>query len=980
MRPLLKLRSVRALLITLSLVASYAVGGFWLAPKLLRDAIITQTKQKLGVDAAVGELRLNPFLFQLEVKDLVLSGPDGRKLVGFDRLFVDFELSSLWRRAFVFKEIDLAAPFAHAIVDAEGRLNLRELAPKSSAPQPSTRMPRIEIGRLRVSDASLAYDDFDGPRHLALELSPITFELRDFSTGAAGGQFSLAASTALHERIAWSGHMSVQPLASDGDVEIADLRARTLSTYLADRLGPRIGFALRAGRIGVKAHYRFSAQNAVQLAVDGTAGATGLAISARGSDAALITLPSLRIDGIGFDLASRRAHVDQVRLQGLGIDAELDPERRLNLMALAGTSSPQRGVTPAAAAKAVPAIPAPAGRGPPAVPAPPWRVDVGHFSISDARLAVLDRGARPAAKITLSPWSLDLAGASLDPAKPVGIRFAAAVAGGRLAAQGTLVRAPLSAGLAIDADHLDLRVLEPYIAQRTSLTLRRGFAGGALTLSYHRGGPAFKLTGNLRIDSLHTVDNALRENLVSWRSLAVRGLSLQLAPDRLSVAKIIAVQPYARVIVEPDRTVNVRRILAGPGAPAAVATSPPASAARASIAQPRPVPMRVTVALIDIRKGRANFSDLSISPNFSSGIEDLSGTLSGLDSRPGSRAKIDLHGDVGPYAPVSIGGEVNLFGPALYADVAMSFRNMDLTVFNPYAGKFAGYNITKGKLTTELHYRIVGRKLDATHHVTIDQLEFGAKTASKDAVSLPVKLAVALLKDRNGVIDLNLPVTGSLDDPKFRLGPLIWKVLVNVLEKAVTAPFKLLGALFGAGPQMQYVHFRPGDAVLDATDLARMQSLAKALDARPQLKVDVPIGALAALDRPALVQARFDREFAAEQAALGRATKKPPARLAVLDALYRKIFGAPPRFAKPAVPPKSPAQAEQQRIDELDARLLARIRVVDADLKALAERRAVAVEKALLGGTGVDPARVFLVVNGKVDAHDGAVRLQLSLK
>ncbi len=984
MRQLFKLRSVRFLLITLVLVASYAAGGFWLAPKLLRNAIVTQTKQKLGVDASVGALRFNPFSFELEVKDLVLSGADGRKLAGFGRLFVDFELSSLWRRAFVFKEIDLAAPFAHAIVGADGRLNLRQLVPKAAgAPRPSTGMPRVQIGRLEVTDASLAYDDFDGPRHIALKLDPVTFSLRDFSTAAAGGTFSFEASTALHERIAWSGHLSVQPLASAGDIEISDLRAQTLSNYLADRLGSRIGFALRAGRIGVKVHYRFGVQNAVQLAVDGTAGATGLQVSPRGSNAPWITLPTLQIGGIGFDLAARRVHVDRVQLRGLGIDAELDPERRLNLIALAGTPPPSAGSVPRPAPAPAPAaVPAPSAlTAPPPAPASPWQVDVGQLSISDATLSVLDRGVRPAAKFTLSPWSLDLAGASLDPAKSIGIRFAANVAGGRLAAQGTLQPAPLSASLALDAQHLDLRTLEPYIAQHASLTLRSGQVGGALRLSYHRGGPAFKLAGNLRIDSLRTVDNALHENLVSWRRLEARGLALQLKPDRFSVAKIIAVEPYARVIIEPDRTVNVRRILAGPGAsvtaaPASATAS--AVAARATAGQGRP--MRVTVAAIEIRKGRANFSDLSISPNFSSGIEELSGTLSGLDSRPGSRAKVDLHGEVGPYAPVSISGEVNLFGPALYADVAMSFRNMDLTVFNPYSGKFAGYNITKGKLTTDLHYHVEGRKLDATHHVIIDQLEFGAKTASKDAVSLPVKLAVALLKDRNGVIDLSLPVTGSLDDPKFRLGPLIWKVLVNLLEKAVTAPFKLLGALFGAGPQMQYVHFRPGDAALDAADQGRMQALAKALGARPQLKVDVPIGAFAAVDQPALARARFDAEVAAEQAALGRSGKKAPTRLAVLSALYLKTFGTPPRFAKPAVPPKTPAEAAQRRIDDLEARLMARIQVGDADLKALAERRAVAVEKALLGGTGVDPARVFLVANGKVDGNAGAVRLQLSLK
>jgi len=188
-----------------------------------------------------------------------------------------------------------------------------------------------------------------------------------------------------------------------------------------------------------------------------------------------------------------------------------------------------------------------------------------------------------------------------------------------------------------------------------------------------------------------------------------------------------------------------------------------------------------------------DFADLSVKPNFATGIQKLEGSITGLSSQPKSRAHIDLHGSVDQFAPVSIVGDVNVLGAALYTDLTMSFHNIELSTFNPYSGKFAGYNISKGKLSTDLHYLVDGRKLDAQHHIVVDQLEFGDKTESKDAVSLPIKLAVALMKDRNGVIDLNLPVNGSLDDPQFKLGPIIWKVFVNILEKAVTAPFALLG-------------------------------------------------------------------------------------------------------------------------------------------------------------------------------------------
>lgn len=994
MRPLYKFRSLRILAVLAVVIAGYASAGFWLAPKLLRTAIVDQSRKLLGVDATVGEIRFNPFLFRLRVADLALSGPAGTKLVGFTGLDVDFAAAaSIWRREYTFREIDLAGPYADAVVEPDGSLNLARLVPKSPAqptsPQAATApLPRIRVAVLHVTNAQLRYEDRSHPGDFTLQFAPTELDLRDFTTGARGGGFSLAARTPLGERIAWHGRLSLQPIASQGEIRISDLRAATVAAFLHARLTNPPAFALTGGRLALDAPYRFELQPKLQLRVDGaSADVTDLGIAAAGSASDWIRLPRLAIGGVSLDLAARRVQVERVALHGLDVDAWLGTNRRLNLMRLLGPASPTAPAPPAA---------------------PRWQVDLAKISIRDARLSAEDRGTRPAAKIVLEPLSLDIVGASLDPARPVQIVLATGVdQGGRFTARGEVVPSPMSAKLRLTASRIDLRALQPYVAQRTSLTLEHGLLGAKLALRMQRGRPTVALAGDLSIDGLHTIDDALREDLVDWRRLAVRGLRLQLAPARLQIARIDAIGPYARVIVEPDHRMNVKRILAAPpnraGAPKMVAATKRGGVKVAAAAWGRR-PMRITIGRVIVRDGHANFSDLSIKPNFSTGIQKLAGDVRGLDSRPGTRARVDLHGEIGPYAPVSITGRVNLLGPALYTDLTMNFRNMDLTIFNPYSGKFAGYDITKGKLTTELHYLIHGGKLAATHHVIIDQLEFGPKTHSKDAVSLPIKLAVALLKDRQGVIDLNIPVTGSLHDPKFRLGPLIWKVIVNVLQKAVTAPFRLLGALFGAGPQIQFADFRPGDAALDATDLAHLRIVAKALNARPQLKVDVPIAPLATLDGPALAEARFAAEVAEQM--LGRReapahpapVAAPPAggvaapasgallrsldpksQLGVLTALYRAQFHARPEYVRAAPPPKA-AQADAAKIAFLEARLQGRIHVGAADLKALAERRAVAIEKVLLSGTGIDPGRVFLVINDKVAAQHGAVRLQLSLR
>jgi len=403
--------------------------------------------------------------------------------------------------------------------------------------------------------------------------------------------------------------------------------------------------------------------------------------------------------------------------------------------------------------------------------------------------------------------------------------------------------------------------------------------------------------------------------------------------------------------------------------------------------------MPMAIKKILMEDGLAKFTDLSVQPNFAAAIQSLKGSVLGLSSQPNSRATVDLHGSVDAFSPVSITGQVNVLSPVLYTDLALDFRNMELSIFNPYSGKFAGYNITKGKLTTELHYKVVGRSLDAQHHIIVDQLEFGGKTESKDAVSLPVKLAVALLKDRNGVIDLNFPVAGTLDDPQFRLGPIIWKVIVNIIEKAVTAPFALLSSLFGGGPDIQFIDFKPGVGALDPAQADKLKTIVKALKERPQLKLEVPIAAVPNLDQPAIVDARFSAAVA-ELVSQSEARKKPAVgaapsgfdeldpgvKLEALTKLYTHEIGSSPKYPDTLAEGKQKSELIPAKIEFLTAALRGHWTVGPDDLKALGEERALALQQALLTDTGIEPERVFLVANDKASGKDGAVRLELSLR
>jgi hypothetical protein len=950
------------------LVGLYALAGFVIAPKVLRNALLQDIPKSIDVKPSVGQIKVNPFLFQLEIKDLSLSDPGGEKLVGFGRFFVDFELSSIWHRAYSFVNIDIDAPFVNAVISKDGRLNLSRLSPKPdpNPPPPSTQkepIPAVRIHSFKVSQGLVTFDDRAHPSDFATRLEPIDFELKEFTTGVDGGLFTFTGASKLGEKVEWHGHVSVQPIESDGEFQIDGLQAHTLWEYMADRLA----FQINSGKIDLNATYRFSYKDQVDLQADlSKVSLTDLAVRPKDSEEDWVTVPELLVSGTHLDLAKRAAHTDSISINKVKLLTWIEPDGSFNLLKLAGTS--------AAATPAVESTP-------PADSGPPWSFDLKEIALNDASISAEDRSTKPAVKVMLAPLSLKAEGASLDLAKPLTIAFDTKINDrGSVSVNGQVTPRPLSANVALKLSGIELATVQPYVAQYTSMTLQGGALSGDGTVRYGDAKPAVQFAGNLSVAKLHTTDNALHQDFINWDRLDVTGLKYQHNPDRLDIDQVTAVKVYARVIIEPDASINVKRVLAGPGA---TVIAPPAPAPPAAPGMP------MAIKKIVIQAGEANFADLSVKPNFATGIQKLQGSVTGLSSQPKSKAHVDLHGSVDQFAPVSIVGDVNVLSATLYTDLTMSFHNIELSTFNPYSGKFAGYNISKGKLSTDLHYLVDGRKLDAQHHIVVDQLEFGDKTESKDAVSLPIKLAVALMKNRDGVIDLNLPVTGSLDDPQFKLGPIIWKVFVNILEKAVTAPFALLGSLFGGGPDLQFIDFQPGVADLDPAAVQKAQTIVKALNERPQIKIEVPIATVKELDAPMLVEAQLQAHIQAIQssgavskksAAVPFAQLEPAAQVDVLEKLYTKDVGGDLKYPDTVTAIKTKPELAAAKVDYLNHALHDHVIVGEAELTALGQQRATNLQQLLLTGTQIDAERVFLVANDKAKNDSGKVRLEMSLR
>jgi hypothetical protein len=972
---------MRALAIIAGLLGLYTLAGFVLVPHLARNAIIQYVQKDMARHVSIGQISFNPFTFAVEVHQFALAEADDRPIASFDLLRVNASLSaSILHRTWTLNEVRLERPQLAVLINADGSLNLAKLAPVTApkAPAEPAHLPALRVIALGVHGGSVHFQDLSRRQPFSATLAPIEFDLNDFRTAPSyQSRYRFSAETSAAERLDWSGQFSVQPLGSSGEFAVTGLKASTIASYLQNALP----FALREGSLDVNGSYRFVATPATALSLTlPSIKVHALAIAPMGAaeagepSAPYVVLPELQVADASVALGERRVSIGQVSLQKAALRVWREADGSLNLQRLLAQ--------PASAAEPAGAAPAPA--------APPWTIALARLQVEDASVEAEDRSVKPAVAMRLGAIGLTVQDYSTTGNAPLKVDLRTGLGdSGHLQAQGTITLAPLSAALDVDLSELDLPVMQPYIAQATHMTLYRGRFGlkGHVAYAAQPAPKAPRLAVALAVDvaNLATRDDVTNDDFVSWRSLHIDNLRYQQAPDALSIARIAVRDPYGRVIIGAKGGLNVADVLRSAGNDAPVTAKPKARAPETKVAASTTAPgMPIRIARVELQGGVADFTDHSVTPVFSTAIYDLKGSVVGLSSDPASRATVTMNGNVDRYAPVSIKGQVNLLSAATYTDIAMSFSNIELTTFNPYSGKFAGYSIAQGKLTTEMQYHVENRKLDAKHHIVVDQLEFGAATESKQAVPLPIKLAVSLLKDRNGVINLDLPVGGSLDDPTFRIGPIIWKLFVGLVTKIVTAPFALLGSLFGGGPELSYIDFPAGVATLTPAQTQKLTQLSKALVERPQIKLDIPLHTQADDDDNALEHAALESALAAAPApAAGkhvRADSAPApaaARVLKLAALYRARFQADPQYPPEAA---SAADPDTERAAWLEQQLLPQFAPTREQRDALAQARAQAVQTAVLANAELKPERVFLTNQVSGGGPEGSVRMELKLE
>ena len=670
----------------------------------------------------------------------------------------------------------------------------------------------------------------------------------------------------------------------------------------------------------------------------------------------------LRVQDIAFDSAKRTLDIASVASDS----AEIDVHQ--------GKVPP----APAAAAKA----PAKASDGEPLL------VKVGKLQISDWTAKLREDFHEEPTIFKLSPLALTVEGYSSAPGAAAEVALSTGINKGQLELKGQLAPWPLKADLALDLKNFDLLPLQPYVTDYVNLRLVQAAVSSKARLRLEAGkdgAVAGGFKGDVSVTRLATVDKSSSNDFLSWKSLAFGGMDVNFKPFKLDIERVALDDFFARVIIDPNGRINVQDVMRKEGEEGRSLTE---SGARAQAAKEAPKPATQTAASaeplppirigkLQLSGGRVRFTDNFIKPNYTANLKELGGAVNGLSSDPAHSASVDVRGNVNG-APLLIAGRVHPLKRELSLDLRADVRGMELSQLSAYADKYVGYGIEKGKLTFEVLYQLEDRQLKAENRLVLDQLTFGKESTNPNATRLPVQLAVALLSDRNGVIDINVPIGGSLDDPQFSLGGIILKVIGNAIMKTVTSPFALIGSLFGGGEELSMLEFEPGRAALQPASESKLKSLAKALAERPGLKLDITgrfddKAELEALKHVALerkLRQLKTRDLQARGGAL------PEGGVVVAKEEYAGLLARAYKDETFDKPRNALGLAKSLPPEEMEKLMLAHIKFDEDDFITLGNRRAQAAKDWLVGQGQVPADRIFLVApkGGSAGRVDFALR------
>ncbi|PWI32587.1 hypothetical protein DI392_14290 [Vibrio albus] len=1026
-------KPVRVGIYLLTAYATYALLLGLIVPAIIQSQAPDMLSEQLGRKVQIAKVRINPFLLRTRISGFAIAEQDETtRFIQFDQLELEF---SFWRTIRhltpVIDHLDIQNPVVNVarldITNGTPRFNFSDIqetlakqaskAPQTEEPQPeSTGIPGLIADRLSILQGQLHIrDQVTGTKldYPALDIALNQMDTRAFTlsvpdnaeTGAVlaeeSNRYALSLTGADKGQLALSGQFQLQPLEVNGDLQLSGLTLPPFWPLAADMIPAQ----LTSGSLRFSTDYHLI-QNDENIQVNtenGQFALTNLVFSADSEPK--VALPELTVENISADTGSQKINLDSICLSGLTIDAAMDKNGTVDLQSLfTPVVSADKDVVPSQTNtdETVADDPQPE----------PWLISLNRFVMSDSDINLTEKLVSQGVHWRIYPLSLSTDRVLSDLSQPVDYQLSMNISSsenaspqqsrGAFSSNGQINADALAADGEIKLTALDLSQFQPYLKPYLNVELSSGGLSTEGAFSADSQGKA-TYQGRASVDNLLIKDGLEHEPLIKWKTMAMDSMQFDLQQQSLNIATIQLDEPYAKVLIAKDRRTNIGEIMARSDSSATNETEKTSNQTSdkpetdVQVADTAKGPaFDLDIGKIEVRNGSAYFADYSLTPNFASGIEDLQGYINHLSSDPATRAEVALQGKVDRYAPVTLSGEVNPLLTPPYLDLDFILDSAELTSVNPYSGTYVGYYIDKGQLSLDINYLLDNNQLKGSNHVVIDQLQLGKASESDLATSLPVSLAIALLQDTDGVIDLGVDVSGDLDSPDFSLGGIILKAIGNIITKAVTAPFSLLANLIGSDEELNLVQFDPGLAVLTPAEEARLRKLANALTKRPKLAVSVEGSVNPKEDSHALAEAQLQQKLLqlsglSELPANLTASRIPATGplATALEQLSVQELNLDITAERSKI--EKQLQAETEEVTDIDLaritsvlhigmynQLLSAQEISPDSLGNLADARAKATKAFLVEGAQLDPGRIF-ILDSKTELKTDAAQALLTL-
>ncbi|MGU7841746.1 DUF748 domain-containing protein [Burkholderia sp. AW33-5] len=932
------------------------------------------------------------------------------------------------RNVLHFDEIRLDQPVVDLARDKQGVLNVEKLAgTPAAAPKADTGKPAasgaaastaaaananaasgakaeaaakeappldLTIRHFAIDGGTINVDDRVPATPTALSLTKLAATLDGFTLqGKTPAKYTLSTSLSRGGDVKAEGAFSLAAKQADTKLTVDALALPALQPYLGEATRARVLDGTLGASVNAKADWGKTPLDA-QVA-DSTVSLKSLKLATPDAKAPAIVLPDASAKIAKVDVAARTAEIASVDATGLALDVKRLKDGKIDLAALAEPAQaavPRRTVARKAEAAA-----------------PSWHYRIDALNVKESSANFTDLSTPRPVKLAIKPLDLSVQKISDDMTKPLPVQLKATLnRKGSVNVSGDVTAQPLKLGLKINGNRLDAAAFEPYFGSALNATIASALlnAQGNLTFAQVKDTPRATYRGDVALVDVRMLDKATSDPFAGWRSLALSNLKVNYDEKGTDVdaARVTFSNFYGRVLLDAQGRLNLKDVVAketgpaqsltrdaskGEPVPLSPGVTPPAAAQAASAAAvqqasapaaasatvvvkaapPPQNPVRMHFGQLLLQNGRVTYTDNFIKPNYTANLVAIKGTVGAFGTDSTTSAPVDVAANLAGNGPISIKGSVNplIDKPAL--DLTATAHDIELTNLTPYSAKYAGYPITKGKLNVDLHYQLANDQLQANNHIFIDQLTFGDHVENDTATKLPVKLAISLLKNTRGEIDVNLPVSGSLSNPEFSVGGLIWRAVLNLIAKAVTSPFTLLANAFGGsgGEDLGYVEFAPGTYALTDAQQKKLDTVVKMLTEKPSIRLDLIGRVDPAKDTPGLRDAYVERLVRQQKLkdVVGQGESIDPMSVKVEPAEYSKYLTR----AYKAADFKKPRNliGLQKTLPDADMKqaLADHAPADDNALRALAQRRAEAVRQYLDGK--IDSSRMF-VVAPKLDA------------